>query len=238
MGPVPQRLQRTFWGLYGRFVWDALPAASKEPQVTRIVELLEGRRVTPAERVLDAGCGTGNYAVALAQAGFYVTGVDYAAGMLARARAKVTDDLREVLSFQPADLNAELGFPDACFDHILNISVLQAAVDPAFTLSELRRVLRPGGTLLLLHVPRPASHDLPLREVLQRRAERLGVRALWRLPLVAAKAWAERSGTTRYWTGRELQDMLAAGQFEVLSVDSGPPIVIVAEKKGVEDNVS
>ncbi len=47
---------------------------------------------------------------------------------------------------------------------------------------------------------------------------------------MAAKTWAERSGNTRYWTVAELQEMLEASRFDVLSVDLGPPIIIVAQK--------
>lgn len=223
-----QRLRRVFWSLYGRLVWDI--QKEQAPKVRRIVEILRARQVAPGECVLDAGCGTGNYALGLAQAGFCVTGVDYATGMLARAQDKVTPELSKILSFHQADLNARLRFPDARFDHVINISVLQATTDPRFTLSELWRVLKPGGTLALLHVPRPASHALPLRQAIQHRLRDLGVRTPWKAALVAAKTWAERSGNTRYWTAAELQGMFEAGRFDVLSTDPGPPIIIVAEK--------
>ena len=68
------------------------------------------------------------------------------------------------ITFQQMSLNEPLVFPDAHFDHIINISVLQVVADPDWTLRELARVLKPGGTLLLLHVPRPAYHVLSLRE--------------------------------------------------------------------------
>ncbi len=223
-----QRLRRAFWSLYGRFVWDA---QKEQAQVQRIVEIICSRRVEPGERVLDAGCGTGNHALGLARAGFEVVGIDYAAGMLVRARDKMADGLSaDKLSFRQADLNAPLEFPDACFEHVINVSVLQATSDPAFTLRQLWRVLKPGGTLALLHAPKPESHALPLRQAIRRRARSLDARTPWRVALVAAKVWAERAGGTRYWTVAELEDMLEASQFNTLEADPGPPIIIVAEK--------
>jgi 2-polyprenyl-3-methyl-5-hydroxy-6-metoxy-1,4-benzoquinol methylase len=62
---VLQHLQRTFWSLYGRFVWDAQNLPWKGSQVRQTVEMLQARRAMPGEQVLDAGCGTGDYAVAL-----------------------------------------------------------------------------------------------------------------------------------------------------------------------------
>jgi 2-polyprenyl-3-methyl-5-hydroxy-6-metoxy-1,4-benzoquinol methylase len=84
---MKQRLQQAFWSLYGRFVWDAEQPAWRQAQIKRVVGILASRQAHPGERVLDAGCGTGNYALALARAGFAVVGIDYAAGMLASARA-------------------------------------------------------------------------------------------------------------------------------------------------------
>ncbi|MFH0991800.1 MAG: class I SAM-dependent methyltransferase [bacterium] len=51
----------------------------------RIFFTLSLDSVYPNEWVLDAGCGTGNYSVALAQAGYCVIGTDFTAGMLAKA---------------------------------------------------------------------------------------------------------------------------------------------------------
>jgi ubiquinone/menaquinone biosynthesis C-methylase UbiE len=230
MQSVSQYLQRAFWSLYGRFVWAAHRAPWKAPQIQHIVETLNARRAMPCESVLDAGCGTGDYALALAKAGFQVTGVDYALGMLSCAQAKVPDELVEQICFQQMDLNARLAFPDMHFDHIINISVLQVTAHPTFTLGELWRMLKPGGTLVLLHVPKPESHNLPLREVVRHRIGSPGASSLWQVALIVLKAWAERTGSARYWNSEELQQMLQACQFDVRSVEDGPPIVVVAGK--------
>jgi ubiquinone/menaquinone biosynthesis C-methylase UbiE len=151
---MPQRvltkLYSQFWSLYGRYAWDDHdePSRISEPP-ERIADILRERHTHPREWVLDAGCGTGNYSIALAKAGFNVTGIDFAAGMLAKAQAKVTSDLSGCISFRQADLNAPLAFDDAHFDHVINISVLQAVADHVFTLGELYRVLKSGGTIVL-----------------------------------------------------------------------------------------
>jgi ubiquinone/menaquinone biosynthesis C-methylase UbiE len=230
---VPQSLQRMFWSLYGRLAWDAARPPWKVTQVRQVVEILKARQAVPDEWVLDAGCGTGDLTLALAEAGFHVIGVDYAEGMLARARAKVTGELAKSLSFEKADLNKRLRFPDRRFDHVINISVLQVAAEPMFTLGELWRVLGPGGTLVLLHVPRPDSYNLPLREAVRQRMQDLEKKRPWSVALVAAKAWAERTGSTRFWTAEALQEMLNNSHFGVLSVNAGPPIVIVARRMEV-----
>ena len=87
-------LYSAFWSLYGRYAWDDQRESSRvsEPP-ERIVDVVRSRRRQTDEWVLDAGCGTGNYAMALAQAGFHVIGIDFAAGMLAKAQSKVTQDL-------------------------------------------------------------------------------------------------------------------------------------------------
>ena len=214
---------RVFWSLYGRTVWDAERSEWKSPQVKRIVDVLLARRQAPRERVLDAGCGTGSYAIALAEAGFQVTGIDYAGGMLQRARAKAPAHLGERLAFRQTDLNEPLDLPDASQHHIINISVLQTVRDPSRTLDELWRVLQPGGTLLLLHVPRPASHDLPLRQTVAYRAGRLERWTPWRVALIALKALAERWSRAQYWTVDEIHTMLESSHFVVEATDAGPP---------------
>ena len=148
-----------------------------------MVDILASRRTRPDERVLDAGCGTGNYAIALAQAGFQVVGIDYATGMLASAQAKLSEPLRDRLTFQRMDLDRRLNLADASFDHVINISVLQNAADPDFTLRELCQVSRPDGTLLLLHVPRPQSLALPVGDVIRYRVAHLQQKSIGKTAL-------------------------------------------------------
>ena len=105
--------------------------------------------VQPAARVLDACCGTGDLAVAAEREGGIVTGLDFSAGMLARARRKSAS-----ITWVEGDLLA-LPFEDASFDAatvgfgVRNVADLEAAV------RELRRVLRPGGRLAILEITQP-----------------------------------------------------------------------------------
>jgi len=158
--------------------------------------------------------------------------------MLIRAQDKVTGELANRISFQQVDLNRKLHFPDARFDHVINISVLQVAAEPTFTLGELWRVLRPGGTLVVLHVPRSESCNLPLREAIRYRIQDLEKKTQWRVALVATKVWAEWTGGTRFWSAEALQEILKSSRFKVLSVNQGRSVVIVARKTEAEQNAT
>ena len=95
-------------------------------------------------RVLDVGCGEGYFAAELARAGLSVVGVDVAEEPLRRARARHPGlDLRIV----PVDRDWPLA--DASFDIVWAGDVIEHVADTAGWLSEVRRVLRSGGTLLL-----------------------------------------------------------------------------------------
>ena len=95
-------------------------------------------------RVLDAGCGTGGLLATLRDLpGLDLHGLEYDPTAAARAAAK--SGARIVCG----SINA-LPFADASFAAILSADVLcHAAVDPPTALAELRRVLRPGGRLVL-----------------------------------------------------------------------------------------
>jgi ubiquinone/menaquinone biosynthesis C-methylase UbiE len=226
------RLRRTFWSVYGRYVWDRQRARQSGAVVRRTVQILEARASRAGERVLDAGCGTGDYAIALAEAGFRVVGIDYAPGMLARARSKLAALPETTASFQLASLDAVLPIPDASFDDVILIGVLQAVKKPLFTLDQVWRTLRPGGTIVIAHYPRPALHEMTFRDEVRARLARIGSRTPLTFALVAAKTWAERTGATRYWTADEIQRMLGTSGFRVLSTEILPPIIVVAEKAG------
>ena len=97
--------------------------------------------------VLDLGCGDGRVAARLAEAGARVTGVDPSAVALERARRAHPE-----LELQPTAPDGTLPFPDASFEAVVCLNVLQHVADTQSLLSEVRRVLAPAG-LLAVAVP-------------------------------------------------------------------------------------
>lgn len=96
-------------------------------------------------RILDAGCGSGPLSAALRERGAVMTGIDASSGMLELARQRLGADA----DLQVADLAAPLPFPDGAFDDVVASLVLHYLQDWEPTLTELRRVLTPGGRLLV-----------------------------------------------------------------------------------------
>lgn len=106
--------------------------------------------VAPGDRVLDCPCGFGRHAQALAEHGYHVTGVDRSPDLLAEAQRRRAAGAA-FPAYQRGDYR-ELPFPDRSFDAVLclwsSLGYLDRAGDQT-VLSEFRRVLRPGGTLVL-----------------------------------------------------------------------------------------
>jgi ubiquinone/menaquinone biosynthesis C-methylase UbiE len=96
-------------------------------------------------RILDAGCGAGPLHAALRDRGAIVTGFDSSAKMLDLARKRLGDDADLHLT----DLGSPLPFPDEAFDDVVACLVLHYLEDWTAPLAELRRVLRPGGRLIV-----------------------------------------------------------------------------------------
>jgi demethylmenaquinone methyltransferase/2-methoxy-6-polyprenyl-1,4-benzoquinol methylase len=106
--------------------------------------------VRPGDRVLDAACGTGDFALADLRAGAGdVTGLDFSERMLARARRKSSE-----VEWLPGDMLA-LPFADGTFDAATVGFGVRNVADLELALRELRRVLRPDGRLAILEVTQP-----------------------------------------------------------------------------------
>ena len=111
-----------------------------------LVRGLLARHLDPApQRVLDVGCGTGHLAGELLGAGHRVTAVDFLPEALAAARSDAP-----AVGLLRADAG-RLPLAAGAFDAVTILDVLEH-VDDVAALAELRRVLRPGG-LLVLTVP-------------------------------------------------------------------------------------
>jgi ubiquinone/menaquinone biosynthesis C-methylase UbiE len=105
-------------------------------------QLVESGRVSGSSRVLEVGCGTGNYLSAIhAMTGCAATGLDPSDGMLATAREQLPN---ATLLLGQGEL---LPFDDAAFDLVYSVDVIHHIGDrPAF-FREARRVLAPGGRI-------------------------------------------------------------------------------------------
>jgi demethylmenaquinone methyltransferase/2-methoxy-6-polyprenyl-1,4-benzoquinol methylase len=108
-------------------------------------------RARPGDRVLDVATGTGAVAAELAgRHGCRVTGVDQSDAMLAAAAAALrARGLLERVDLVRAEAEA-LPFDDGVFDGLTVTYLLRYVADPAATLAELARVVRPGGRLASL----------------------------------------------------------------------------------------
>jgi demethylmenaquinone methyltransferase/2-methoxy-6-polyprenyl-1,4-benzoquinol methylase len=140
------------------------------------------------DRVLDVACGTGDLTLAFARARpapASVTGLDFTPQMLDVARCKSTPS---EASFIEGDAMS-LPFADASFD-ILSIAFgIRNVSDPARALREFRRVLAPGGRLVILEFGQPRQAVLRwLNNVYTHRV----------MPLTASIIARDRSGAYRY----------------------------------------
>jgi len=121
--------------------------------------LLDQAALATSQRVLDIGCGTGTLAVLVKRLhpDVSVVGFDPDPKALARARKKAG---RAGISVRfDQGFADELPYPDASFDHVLSSFVFHhlGNEDRAKTLSEVRRVLAPGGSLHLMDMARPGG---------------------------------------------------------------------------------
>jgi SAM-dependent methyltransferase len=121
-------------------------------QAGTLARLLHGGTAyPPGASVLEAGCGVGAQTLHLADSSpeARITSVDISAVSLAQARQTVAAAGHANVSFLQADLHA-LPWADESFDHVFVCFVLEHLSRPQAVLAELRRVLKPGGTMTVI----------------------------------------------------------------------------------------
>jgi SAM-dependent methyltransferase len=141
-------------------------------------------------RVADLGCGTGSLSALMAAQGHDVTGIDFAPGMVERARAKVPAARFEIGDAARPDL------PAASFDAVVVRHVLWALPDAEAALDRWIELLGPGGRLVLIEGRWHTGGGIPAATLLPLVQARLGSVGFRLLP--DADLWGGEITDERY----------------------------------------
>jgi SAM-dependent methyltransferase len=127
-------------------MWGAGNYAAVAEKIGRAGELVVERAgVEPGVDVLDVACGTGNASIPAARVGARVTGLDFSPRLLEIARERCADAMVEI-DFVEGDVQ-DMPFEDASFDRVLSVFGHMFGPDHERTAAEMKRVLRPGGSI-------------------------------------------------------------------------------------------
>ncbi|QEV17942.1 MULTISPECIES: class I SAM-dependent methyltransferase [Streptomyces] len=194
----------------------AVPVASGDARSLRQARILAdalGPATAGAATVLDIGCGDGSAAATAAPllAGHRVIGVDWSQDALKRAHAHLPYVVRGELT------DGGLPFADKTADAVLFSEVIEHLVDPDSALDELRRVLRPGGHLMLSTPNLAAWYNRGLLLA--------GVQPVFSevsLRGIHGRPGKEVVGHLRLYTARALREFVAASGFTVVGLSGAP----------------
>jgi len=177
-------------GVVDQYVQEFFSDLTDAPWLDRFAEI-----VVPGGRILDVGCGPGNFASYLVGKGFAVDGIDISAGMIGAAKKLVPRGAFTVMNC------SDLTFEDNSFDGILvAYSLLHLTKDDARkSLLEFSRTLKPGGMLCLLLKEGTGEHQLP------------------------ASLAPGRTCFVQLWSQGEMTKLLTPMGFDVVQEDSGSP---------------
>ena len=102
--------------------------------------------IDPEDTVLECACGTGLLSTVIAEKCRHLTATDFSKKMLRKAQKNCREYSN--IKFETADITA-LKYPDNSFDKVVAGNVIHLLDEPLKALSELDRVCKPGGTLII-----------------------------------------------------------------------------------------
>ena len=149
------------------------------------------RLIRPGDTVLECACGTGTITAAIAPACARVVATDFSEGMLKQARKKLARFPHVVV--EQADIT-DLRYADDSFDAVVAGNVIHLLPEPGDALKELKRVVRPGGTIIVptYVIPKKRAHTMFLRLI-----SRFGVHFQEHFDPASYRAFFERMGYAR-----------------------------------------
>ncbi|MBN1566285.1 MAG: methyltransferase domain-containing protein [Acidobacteria bacterium] len=193
-----------------------------QDQASTLIELLHADTAYPAgSRVLEAGCGVGAQTTILAKSspGAIITSIDISESSLAAAKQQIMAAGLKNVHFQRADL-FNMEFAPESFDHVFVCFVLEHLSRPLAALEALKRVLKPGGTIVSIEGDHGSTFFCPESE-----AAHAAIRCQVEL---------QKRGGGNALIGRELYPLLRAAGFQEVSVS--PRMVYVdSSKPGLVD---
>jgi SAM-dependent methyltransferase len=204
-------------------------------EVRRLVEITTLETVDRREvRVLDLGCGLGNFTLSLAEAGFSVIGLDTYGALVELAREKRRVKRLANLAFRYGDLAEGASFREGTFDHIVTIHSLYVHPAPERLLREAYRVLKPGGHAIFVNHTRQVGLWLTIRDFTRREGLEAALRSLvWLVPNAIFEVARRRIGP-HYWSETEFRARLQEAGFTVLAMRrtflSGASLLVWARK--------
>ena len=146
------------------------------------------RLIRPGDTVLECACGTGAISAAIAPACARVVATDYSEGMLKQARKKLAKYAN--VTVEQADIT-DLRYANDSFDAVVAGNVIHLLPEPGDALKELKRVVRPGGTII---VPTYVSLTDGANNPIPRLLSRLGVRFQEHFTPASYQAFVEGMG--------------------------------------------
>lgn len=193
------------------------PYQSLTAEVLKAVETEVPPAVDPRDvRILEVGCGPGNFACALAEAGYTVTGLDAYGALVEVAREKRRARHLTNLAFRQGNLAEGSAFREATFDQVVNVHSLYVQADPDRLLRETWRVLKPGGHAVFVNHTRRLGRWATLAEIARRDGLRTALRCvIWVVPNLLFEAMRRPAGP-HYWDEGTFTARLRAAGFAVL----------------------
>lgn len=134
--------------IYGRYVrvYDAIFKRWFYPRQKHAIQALH---IPPGGRVLDVGVGTG-FSLPLYPKHAEVIGIDLLGEMLREAQRKVHREQLKHVTLMEMDAEC-LGFSDNVFDYVIAAFVISVVPDPVRFLSEIKRVSKPEGQIVIIN---------------------------------------------------------------------------------------
>lgn len=223
MKQSPKMINKVFWSAYTRFADTQDMSGAEKQRVEDVLQRLHDCGAKAPQSVLDAGCNTGTYTLALAMAGYEATGVDFAPGLLSAARRRAAE-LKVPATFGHMDLDSVFWYADAEFDNAICTSVLHSVRRPEWVLEELHRVIKPGGLLLITLWLDRAKHREAFPELFKQPS---GVMDKLRQTV---RNLSEPQRRAHYWSAAELRQLLQERGFEILQLDGASLLTAVARR--------